>query len=181
MSTPAARYTRPAIWLHWITAVLMLFMLFYGDDYIRVPRGGSLGGWQPSAHASLGIMILQLGLARLLWRIGHPPPALPPTVPRWQAVVSRATHRAFYGLMLALPVTGLLAIAPFGTERLDLDQVRYLGLIPVAFMPNLGNWTIDAHGLLANFAQALVIVHVLAALKHQFLDRDGILARMRPL
>ena len=82
--------------------------------------------------------------------------------------------------MIALPVIGLLAVVPFGADRLDVEQVRFFNLFPVAFMPNLGNWTVAVHGLLANVAQALVIVHVLAALKHQFWDKDGLLARMWP-
>lgn len=181
MSKQTTRYTRPAIWLHWITAILMVFMLFFGDNYIRVPRGASLAAWEPSAHASFGILILLLGLARLLWRLGNPPPALPHTMPRWQVWVSHATHWAFYALMVAIPVMGLLAIVPFGAERLDVEHVTFLNLFPVAFMPNLGDWTVDAHALLANVAQALAIVHVMAALKHQFWDKDGLLGRMRPM
>lgn len=181
MSTQTARYTKPAIWLHWITAILMLFMIFFGGDYMRMPRGVSLAGWEPSAHASFGILILLLGLARLLWRFGNPPPALPQTMPRWQVLVSHATHWAFYALMVALPVTGLLAIVPYGAARLDVEHVTFFKLFPVAFMPNLGDWTGDAHELLSRVAKALVIVHVMAALKHQFWDKDGLLGRMRPM
>jgi cytochrome b561 len=181
MSTQAPRYTKPAIWLHWITAVLMLFMLFLGEDYIRVPLGASLAGWEPSTHASFGILILLLGLARLLWRIGNPPPALPLTIPRWQVLVSHATHRAFYLLMVAIPVLGLLAIVPYGAERLNVEHVTFFGLFPVAVMPNFGDWTGDAHRILCRVAQVLVIVHVMAALKHQFWDKDGLLGRMRPM
>ena len=181
MSTPTTRYTKPAIWLHWIVAALMLFMLFFGgDNYIRVHEGESLGGWRPSAHASIGILILLLGLARLLWRLGHPAPALPQHMPRWQIWVTHAVHWAFYVLIIGIPVMGLLAIVPFGAERLDAEQVTFFNLFPVAVLPNLGEWTIDGHALLANIAQALVIVHVLAALKHQFWDKDRLFARMRP-
>ena len=181
MATPSARYTKPAIWLHWITAVLMIFMLFFGEDFIRVAPGASLAGWEPSAHASFGVLILLLGLARLLWRFGNPPPALPATTPRWQELASHATHWAFYALMIAIPVLGLLALAPYGADRLDVESVSFFKLFPLAFMPNLGEWTANAHGLLATVAQILVIVHVAAALKHQFWDKDGLLSRMRPM
>jgi cytochrome b561 len=181
MGRQTARYTKPAIWLHWITAVLMLFMLFIGQGYMKVPRGASLAGWAPSTHASFGILILLLGLARLLWRLGNPPPALPQTMPRWQVLVSHATHWAFYALMVAIPLTGLLAMVPYGIERLDVEQVTFFKLFPVAFMPNLGDWVGNVHWLLFRVAKFLVIVHILAALKHQFWDRDGILARMRPM
>jgi cytochrome b561 len=179
-----ARYTKPAIWLHWIIAILMVFMLFqqfFGDNLMRAPLGGSLAGWRPSTHASIGIMILLLGLARLFWRLGNPPPALPTTVPRWQVLVSQAMHWAFYALIVTIPLLGLLAIVPYGAERLDVESVTFFKLFPVAFMPNLGSWSGAAHELLTNVAKVLVIVHVLAALKHQFWDKDGLLGRMRPM
>jgi cytochrome b561 len=181
MAVQVSRYTKPAIWLHWIVAVMMIFMLVFGEDYIRVPKGASLAEWGPSAHASFGILILLLGMARLFWRLGNPPPALPSTTPRWQALLSHATHWAFYVLMIAIPVMGLLAIVPYGVERLNADQVTFFKLFPVAFMPNLGAWTMDGHALLSKVAQALVIVHVVAALKHQFWDKDGLISRMRPM
>lgn len=181
MNTQISKYTKTAIWLHWIVAILMIGMLVIGEDFIRVPRGTSLAGWGPSAHASVGIMILLLGLARIFWRLANPPPALPPTMPRWQAIASHISHWAFYALMIAIPVAGLLAIVPYGAARLDVDQVKFLQLFPVALMPNLGDWTMDAHEILSTVAEILVIVHVIAALKHQFWDKDGLLSRMRPI
>jgi len=184
MSTHAARYTRPAIWLHWVIAVLMMFMLFqqfFGDNLIRVPVGGSLAGWKPSAHASIGILILLLGLARLFWRFGHPPPAQPTSMPRLQVFASKGTHWTFYALMIAIPVTGLLALVPYGAERLNAQDVEFFSMFRASFMPNLGSWTGALHELLTNVAKLLVIVHVLAALKHQFWDKDGIFGRMRPM
>lgn len=184
MSIQTTRYTKPAIWLHWIIAVLMLFMLFqqlFGDNLIRVPIGGSLSGWKPSAHASIGILILLLGLARLFWRLGHPPPALPTLMPHWQVLASQATHWTFYVLMIALPVSGMLALVPYGAERLNVQDVAFFNMVRAAFMPNLGSWTGAVHELLTNVAKLLVIVHLLAALKHQFWDKDGLLGRMRPM
>jgi cytochrome b561 len=181
MTTAQQAYSKPAIWLHWIVAILMIFMLVFGEDYIRVPRGASLAEWGPSAHASIGIMILLLGAARLLWRLGNPPPAQPTGMSRWEVLASHATHWAFYGLMIAIPVLGLLAIVPFGEARLDLDKVTFFNLFPVAFLPNLGGWTLEAHEIASKIAQILVIIHVLAALKHQFWDKDNLLSRMRPM
>jgi cytochrome b561 len=181
MSAPIIRYTKPAIWLHWIIAILMIFMLVFGEDYIRVPRGASLADWGPSAHASIGILILLLGMARLFWRLGNPPPAMPSAIPRWQVVASHATHWVFYALMIVIPVSGLLALVPYGASHLDVDKVTFFKLFPVAFMPNFGDLTLDIHELLSKAAQILVIVHVIAALKHQFWDKNGLLSRMRPM
>ncbi|AQR63054.1 hypothetical protein BZG35_16355 [Brevundimonas sp. LM2] len=181
MTPPQDRFTRPAIWLHWITALLMIFMLLWGEDYIRRPEGASLAGWQPSTHATIGVLILLLGIARLLWRMGNPPPKLPRTMRPWEAWAAKATHSTFYVFLIALPVTGLLAIVPYGIDRLDVDQVRVFGLFPVAFLPNLGDLTGNVHTSLTILTKALVVVHVLAALKHQFWDKDGLLGRMRPV
>lgn len=181
MTKPSDRYTRPAIWMHWITAALMLFMLFLGEDYIRRPMGASLTGWQPSTHATIGILILLLGVSRLLWRIGNPPPALPPAMRRWEVWAAKTTHAAFYGLLIALPLTGLMAIVPYGVGRLDVEAVKAFGLVPVAFLPNLGDLTGNIHTTLTILAKALIIVHVFAALKHQFWDKDGLLGRMRTI
>ena len=181
MNTTVTRYTKTAIWLHWIVAIVMIFMLFFGEDLIRVPRGGSLGGWQPTAHASWGVVVLLLAVARLLWRIGHKPPALPQSTRRWEAVLAHVTHFGLYALMIAIPVFGLLALIPYGATRTDVDQVVFFNLFSLAFMPNLGDWTMSAHELLGNIAKILVILHIVAALKHQFWDKDGLLSRMRPM
>ena len=70
MPAPVTRYTRVASLLHWIMAALMIFMLFFSEDLIKVPRGSSLADWGPSAHASFGILVLLLVIVRLLWRMG---------------------------------------------------------------------------------------------------------------
>jgi cytochrome b561 len=181
MTMPTQRYTKTAIWLHWIIAIIMIFMLVFGEDLIRVPKGASLGGWQPTAHASWGVVILLLAIARLLWRFSHRPPALPASIPSWQVTASHLTHYVFYVLMIAIPIFGLLALIPYGAARTDVDQVVFFNLFPLAFMPNLGDWTMTAHELLGDAAKILVIVHVLAALKHQFWDKDDLLSRMRPM
>jgi hypothetical protein len=76
---------------------------------------------------------------------------------------------------------GFAGNRPYGAARMDVDQVSFFKLFPVAFMPNLGDWTLEAHELLSKAAQVLIIVHVIAALKHQFWDKDGLLSRMRPM
>jgi cytochrome b561 len=180
MSEKPLRYTTTAIWLHWITALLMIFMLFWGEELMEVRRGQSLANWQPSAHASLGVLILLLTVARLLWRTGNPAPAFPQSIANWERALSHLMHWAFYGLMIAIPVLGLMALAPFGLEHTDVDQVTFFKLFPLAFMPNFGEWTAEAHEIASNIAKILVILHVLAALKHQFWNKDGLLSRMSP-
>jgi cytochrome b561 len=175
------KYTKTAIWLHWIAAAVMLFMLFLSEDFIKVPRGASLDGIGPTTHASWGLMVLFLAIARILWRMGHPVPALPATTVGWQAMASHVTHWVLYGLMVVIPITGLVALGHYGSEHIDVDKVVFFKLFSVGFMPNYGEWTSFLHEILGKAAQILVILHIVAALKHQFWDKDNLLSRMRPM
>ena len=180
MTGTTDRYTKIAIWLHWITAALMIGMLIFGEELMELEEGQSLVGWQPNAHASVGMLILLLALARIFWRIAYPPPDLPAHMQLWERTLSHISHWAFYGLMIAIPVFGLLALRPFGTEHTGAESISFFGLFPLSFAPDLGEWTAEVHEILSNVAIALVVLHVLATLKHQFWDKDGLLRRMSP-
>lgn len=177
-SSAPVKYNPVAIALHWIIAVLMLYMLFPGHELIEVHKGETLSGWGPTAHASLGILILLLSLARIGWRLLHAAPPLPATMPGWQIKATAVTHGLLYLLMLAIPLFGWLALAPFGAERLDPGAVTFFRLFPVDILPNLGEWTGELHEITGNLAKILIGIHVLAALKHQFIDKDGLMRRM---
>jgi cytochrome b561 len=178
MQARSQSYNRTAIWLHWIIAALIVFLLFPGEEYMRVARGASLSGWQPTAHTSLGILVLLLSLTRLGWRVANPPPPLPARMSQIERMASHASHWAFYALMIGLPLTGWLALAPYGAARLDADAVSFFKLFSLSILPNLGDWTREAHEISGTVAQLLLALHVLAALKHQFWDKDRIFARM---
>jgi cytochrome b561 len=177
----ATRYTKTAIWLHWVIALLIIFLLFPGHELIEVRRGGDLSDWQPTAHASLGMLVLLLTLVRITWRFANPPPALPDHMPRWQMMASHALHSLFYVLMLALPLTGLMALQGFGAQRLNPEAVGFFKLFSLYGLPDLGHWTEEAHELSGQAAKLLLALHIFAALKHQFWDKDGLLSRMRPM
>jgi cytochrome b561 len=181
MTSKTERYNRTAIWIHWIVAILIIFLLFPGEEFIQVPRGNSMAAWQPTAHASLGISVLLLSLFRIYWRLTHTAPALPVGMPRWQVLASHASHGLFYVLMIGLPLTGWLALQPYGAVRLDAEAVSFFRLFSLyGGLPNLGGWTMDAHEILGKVTIALLVLHVVAALKHQFWDKDGLLRRMSP-
>jgi cytochrome b561 len=170
LSPSQTRYNRVAVILHWVIALLIVFLLFPGEDLIQVPRGGDLSDWGPSAHASLGITVLLLTLVRIAWRITHKPAPYNPPLPRWQKIASESVHGLFYVLMLALPLSGLFALQNFGAERVNPEAVSFFKTVSLYGLPNLGHWTEEAHEIAGNIAKALLALHVLAALKHQFLD-----------
>lgn len=178
MAASPEKYTTVAISLHWLIAILMLFLLFPGEELIDLDRGESLAGWGPTAHASLGISVLVLTVLRLGWRLANQPPALPASMPVWQTTASHVLHGSFYVLMFAIPLFGWLALAPFGTEHPDPEAVAFFWLFPLDILPNLGEWTSEAHEITGTLAKLLIALHVLAALKHQFIDKDGLMRRM---
>ena len=178
VTTASAKYSRVAIALHWVLAILILFLLFPGEELIEVERGQSVAGWGPTAHASLGILVLLLSILRIVWRVNHSAPPLPASMPIWQVKATATIHGLLYLLMLGIPLAGWLALAPWAAERLDPQAVTFFQLMPLNIWPNIGEWTGELHEIGGTLAQILIAIHVLAALKHQFIDKDGLMRRM---
>ena len=112
LAAPAV-YSLTARLAHWITAILVIVAFFLGLTMLRVDRGplqDQLFDW----HRSLGATILLIAALRLLWRLGHPAPPLPPDTPRWIEVLSWLSHRLLYAFLLLLPVAGWLGSSAFG-------------------------------------------------------------------
>ena len=170
------RYTRTAIWLHWLLAVMILGSLSVGvymADLPFSPQRVKLFNW----HKWAGVTILALSAARLLWRLTHkPPPDLP--MPAWQQRSAHAAHLALYALFFAVPLVGWAYSSAAGFP------VVVFGVLPLPdFVPvdrELAELIKPWHGWLAFTLGAVVVVHVAAALKHRFVDRDSTLGRMRP-
>lgn len=178
---PASRYHGVSIALHWILA-LALALIFgvgvYMADLPFSPMRLKLYNW----HKWAGVVILALSLLRLLWRLTHRPPALPPQVtaamPAWQGLAHHATHGLLYALFFIVPLVGWayssaagFSIVLFGALPLP-DFVSADKALAALIKP----W----HEISAFALAALVVLHVAAALKHQWLDRDGLLERMLP-
>ncbi|MCX7672801.1 MAG: cytochrome b [Thiobacillaceae bacterium] len=173
----AIGYTRSAIALHWAVALLILAALpmgLYMTELTLSPLKLKLYAY----HKWLGVTVFLLALPRLLWRLSHPPPPLPASVPAWQRRAAHALHWALYALMLALPLSGWLMSSAKGF------QTVYLGLLPIPdLLPKdeaLGERLVAVHATLAYVLLAALLVHVAAALKHHFVDRDEVLTRMLP-
>ena len=177
LNSPTNRYTLVAIWLHWITAILLIYMLFWGEGLIK--SFGAETPANPGLHVSLGISILLLGVLRLVWRFMNQPPADVP-MSAWQAKASHALHWLFYAAMILIPLSGMAALDhSIAGKHPEFASITYFGLFIV---PHYSlSWFGSAHDLLTKLAIGLLIVHVGAALKHQFWDKDNLLRRMTPL
>lgn len=181
-SSSPAKYDKVAIAIHWLAAILMIIMVFFGEDLMegeKVAAAAAAGSFLPSLHVSLGSAILILTLVRIGWRLTNPPPELPATMAPWEVTVTKVVHGLFYLLMIVLPLTGWLATPDFLRENGGV-ALSVFGLFPLPGAPDIGEFVGGIHNLGSKAAMALIILHVLAALKHQFVNRDGLLARMSP-
>ncbi|BAN35968.1 cytochrome B561 [Sulfuricella denitrificans skB26] len=175
--TTSARYTFTAIRLHWLIAFL-IFAAFPIGLYMSDLELSPLKLQLISYHKWLGVTIFLLAVARLAWRAKHTPPPLPETMLAWQRTATHAVHHLLYLLIIAIPLSGWLMSSAKGF------QTVYFGVLPLPDLIGkdkaLGDILKEVHELLNYGMLGLVIAHVGAALKHHFIDRDGILARMLP-
>ena len=173
------RYDTVAMSLHWLIAVLIIFMLVFGGDLMNRRHPDTFNA---SVHASIGATILMLSFFRLLWRIRKPSPPLPETMRLWEIALSKATHAIFCVMMIGLPISGWLAFSDTVTKHPGFMGTSFFGLLQVVQIPSAIGLPFDGiHSFGSNFMIALISLHVLAALKHQFIDKDPQLRRMVPL
>ncbi|MCG5078928.1 cytochrome b [Paraburkholderia tagetis] len=171
-------YTRTAIAFHWILAALIVCGFSLGWVMVRIP------GITPdklryfSWHKWVGVTVFVLAVLRLLWRASHAVPALPAGMSAWQRGAAHAVHALLYVLMITIPVTGYLYSMAANVPVVYLGTIelpRIIGPDPVLKVVFRTVHIALNYGLLA-----LVSIHIAAAIKHQWHDRDRLLSRMLP-
>ena len=172
------RYTKTAMSLHWLTALLIVGAFIMGLVMTSIP------GFSPaklryfSWHKWLGVTVFALAVLRVVWRQFHRPPPHPAHIPAWQNRTADAVHMLLYFLIFAVPVSGYLYTLSAGVP------VVYLGVWPMLVImapdPELKPVFRAVHYWLDMAMAALVFAHAGAALKHHFIDRDTVLKRMLP-
>jgi cytochrome b561 len=175
--TLSPRYGALAQLFHWTIAALIVtqFTLAWtADDLPLGTRKLGLLAW----HKSFGMTILMLAILRLVWRLRTPPPALPSGMSRFERIAARTTHIAFYVLLFAMPLAGWMmssaknyAVSWFGL----FTWPNLIGKNEAAF-----DFLRATHDTMSDVLFAIAVLHILAALKHHFWNRDDVLKRMLP-
>ncbi len=177
MGVQAAQYGTAARSFHWVTAALLgaqfaIGWIMPGMRYITQPEG------LISLHFSLGIVILAVTAARLLWRRAVRVPAPEAGLPKWQHQAAQVLHMALYGLLFALTLSGWAYASSHGFA------VTLFGLaaVPAIFAKEsgIGQAIGNLHSALAWILLAALGLHVAAALAHRLIWRDGVMSRMLP-
>ncbi len=183
----ANRYTRTAMLLHWLVAALIIGNLvliwtvdLFPDDLVRPAI---------NTHKAIGLTVLGLALLRVLWRLSHRPPPLPRSYPRVERAGAHLAHLLLYALILGLPISGYIHDSAFKDAAahpltlFGLVEIPRLGFImrldPATKEQVHATW-FAVHADLAYALYALLALHVLGALKHQFIDGHGELSRILP-
>jgi cytochrome b561 len=171
------RYTAVALSLHWLLAVLLLGMMalgFYMHDLHLSPLKLRLVNW----HKWIGVTVFLLAMLRLVWRAAHAPPPLPTAMSPLLRAAASGLHLVLYALMFLIPLSGWIMSSARGF------QTVWFGVLPlpdlVAKDVALGERLLQLHATLNLLLLLLVVLHLVAALKHHFIDRDDVLVRMLP-
>ena len=173
------RYSNATVTFHWVTVVLVLTQAYLGFTFALSDEGPARDAvfvW----HKTVGMIILLLTLARLAYRLKNPPPPFPPELPAWERFAAVWNHRLFYTLLIAMPIVGFIAVSGFASG----PTTPIAGGIQVPVIPGVsrdtGELAGEVHEIAAFLLVALILVHIAAALKHQFVDRWRGSARMPP-
>ena len=196
MNRPTTSYTKTAKVLHWLIAIGIFGMFALGWFMSELPKEApkqmaydlfNLGvyTWNLSEeisprtfyfnlHKSVGVTIFALILIRILWRITHRPPALLASYKAWESKLASGAHHLLYLLMVALPLSGIImaTYSKYGIKWFGLELIKGLD------NKDMRELFYEAHEIIGLIILLVIIVHIIGALKHKFIDKDDTLKRM---
>ena len=191
-----ARYTKTAVLLHWLIAICIFGMFALGWYMSDLPKEApkqmaydlfdwGIYTWQLgeevsprtfyfNLHKSLGVTIFALIIIRILWKVTHKPPAMLTSYKAWERKLATGTHHLLYLLMVALPLSGIImaTYSKYGIKWFGLDFIKGLDNTPMRELFK------EMHEIIGVIILVVIIVHILGALKHKFIDKDETLKRM---
>ncbi|QKG69886.1 cytochrome b [Erythrobacter mangrovi] len=175
--TAARRYSTGAMIFHWLIAILVIMNWRIAETAEHLEGADKLVVF--GYHKAWGMLILALTVGRLLWRWSHPVPPLPSGLKAWEAKLARTVHVIFYVLLVALPLGGWLA-SSYGGRPVDFFGMFTIPVLPVGENKDLSKSIFDAHATGGSIFIYLIGLHILGALKHTFIDKNGGIFRMLP-
>jgi cytochrome b561 len=170
-----SRYSKGAIILHWLMAVMIIGNLAGGFLHDFVPNDAGQRTLVMGLHKSFGLTIIALTLIRLGWRVANPPPAFPHYFTSGERLLAKVAHWAFYAAMLAIPFSGWVM-----ADR-NARPLSYFGAFDVPKFgvdKSVAEAAGEVHELLGWAMLALLALHILGLVKHLVLDRDNLMVRM---
>jgi cytochrome b561 len=175
--TAAAKYPASAVTWHWILAALVFVLYGMGWYMVDLPKGTPPVAYWYNLHKSLGIVAAIPIVCLLLWRLRSSTPPLPATMPDWEIKASHLNHTLFYICLVVLVLSGFIE------SNFTKWGIKFFGLhLPPFFSENEELYRLfnRVHVYTSYFFTALIAIHIAAALKHGFVDRDGVFHRMLP-
>jgi cytochrome b561 len=190
------RYSTVAVILHWLIAIGIISMIFFGWYMTDLPKEApkemsydlfDLGiyTWELAKeasprtfyfnlHKSIGVTLLGLIAFRLFWRMTHKAPRMLNSYKPWERRLATGAHHILYLLMFAIPLTGLMQAVS------SKYGVKWFGIELLGGLDDKGLRKIfhEAHEITIIIVLLVLILHVLGALKHKFIDKDDTMKRM---
>lgn len=196
MNQTSTRYTKTAVVLHWLIAIGIFAMFALGWYMSELPKEApkqiafdlfdwGVFSWQLTEeasprtfyfnlHKSVGVTILALIALRILWRLMHRPPAMLASYTAWEKKLATAVHHTLYLLMVAMPLSGLIMAvnSKYGVKWFGID---FIAGLDNSAMRDLFK---EVHEVVGAIMLAVLVLHILGALKHKFIDKDTTMQRM---
>lgn len=189
-------YTKTAKLLHWLIALGIFGMFALGWFMADIPKEAAkqtvfdifdLGvfhwtvaeeisprSFYFNVHKSFGVTIFALILIRIFWRITHQPPAILTTYKAWESKLATVAHRVLYALMFILPLSGVImaVYSKYGIKWFGVNFIKGLDNNPMRLIFK------NVHEIIGLILVTIIVIHILGALKHKFIDKDETLNRM---
>ena len=167
------RYNALARTLHAVIALLIIFNLITGLLHDPLSKVIQL----MPVHKSVGLTILVLSIVRVLWRFTWKRPPHAASMSGFEKAASEAMHGLFYVLMIAMPLSGWIftSVGKYPNTWFGLFPWPGLGLSKSDAIVGLSH---EFHEIVGYAMIALVLGHIAAALRHQFLLKDNLLRRI---
>lgn len=164
----------PTRWLHWLTGLAFLIVLCIGVSLDYIPKGpdkGTIIG----IHKSIGAIVFVIATLRIIWRFKEGSIPSLSSEPSWQDKASTGVHHLLLLATVLMPLSGMVMSVAGGR---NLDIFGFVIFTAGEKMPELGSIAHSIHHYAGFTVLAIVLIHIAAALKHHFIDKDHVLSRM---